>query len=85
MQLKDAKLFRQLAYIDGKWVEAESRKTVAVNTPADDSTLGTVPDIGASEARRAIAAADEALPDWRARTLSARACSQAGSCWPASP
>ena len=73
MQLKDPKLFRQQAYIDGQWVEAESRKTFAVNNPADDSTLGTVPDMGASETRRAIAAADKALPDWRARTGKERA------------
>ncbi len=73
MQLKDPKLFRQQAYIDGQWVDAESRKTVAVNNPADDSTLGTVPDLGASETRRAIAAADKALPDWRARTGKERA------------
>ena len=73
MQLKDPKLFRQQAYIDGQWVEAESCKTVAVNNPADDSTLGTVPDMGATETRRAIAAADKALPDWRARTGKERA------------
>lgn len=43
MQLKDSKLFRQQAYIDGIWVEADSRKTFNVNNPADDSTLGPVP------------------------------------------
>jgi succinate-semialdehyde dehydrogenase/glutarate-semialdehyde dehydrogenase len=73
MQLKDAKLFRQQAYIDGQWVEADSRKSFAVNNPADDSTLGSVPDCGAAETRRAIVAAERALIDWRARTGKERA------------
>ena len=73
MQLKDSKLFRETAYIDGQWVEAEGRKRFAVNNPADDSVLGHVPDMGAGEARRAIAAAERALPDWRARTGKERA------------
>src|SRR6185437_3960496 len=73
MQLKDPKLFRQQAYIDGQWVEADSRKSFAVNNPADDSTLGSVPDCGAAETRRAILAAEKALPDWAARTGKERA------------
>jgi succinate-semialdehyde dehydrogenase/glutarate-semialdehyde dehydrogenase len=73
MRHNDERLFRQRAYIDGQWVEAESRKTVAVNNPADDSTLGHVPDLSAAETRRAIAAADKALPDWRQRTGKERA------------
>ena len=73
MRLKDEKLFRQQAYIDGQWVEADSGKTFDVNNPADDSTLGHVPDMGAAETRRAIAAADKALPDWSARTGKERA------------
>jgi succinate-semialdehyde dehydrogenase/glutarate-semialdehyde dehydrogenase len=73
MQLKDPKLFRQQAYIDGQWVEADSRKSFAVNNPADDSTLGSVPDCGAAETRRAIAAAERAMIEWRARTGKERA------------
>jgi succinate-semialdehyde dehydrogenase / glutarate-semialdehyde dehydrogenase len=73
MQLEDQKLFRQHAYIDGQWIEADSRKSFAVNNPADDSTLGSVPDCGAAETRRAIAAAGRALIDWRARTGKERA------------
>jgi succinate-semialdehyde dehydrogenase/glutarate-semialdehyde dehydrogenase len=73
MQLKDSKLFRQQAYIDGQWVEADSRKSFKVNNPADDSTLGSVPDCGAAETRRAIEAAQRALIDWRARTGKERA------------
>src|SRR5579863_2937422 len=73
MRLNDERLFRQHAYIDGQWVEAESRKTFAVANPADDSGLGHAPDCGAAETRRAIDAAERALPDWRARTGKERA------------
>jgi succinate-semialdehyde dehydrogenase / glutarate-semialdehyde dehydrogenase len=73
MRLNDERLFRRQAYIDGQWVAADSRKTFAINNPADDSVLGQVPDMGAAETRRAIAAADKALPDWGARTGKERA------------
>jgi len=73
MQLKDSKLFRQQAYIDGAWLDADNRATVAINNPADDSILGTVPEMGAAETRRAIEAAERALPEWRARTAKERA------------
>ena len=71
MQLKDPKLFRQSSYIDGQWVDGKT--TFAVNNPADDTVLGHVPDLGAAETRAAIAAAERALPDWRARTGKERA------------
>jgi succinate-semialdehyde dehydrogenase/glutarate-semialdehyde dehydrogenase len=73
MQLKDKSLFRQQCYIDGKWVDADSRATISVNNPADNSVLGTVPRMGAAETRRAIEAADRALPAWRAKTAKERA------------
>jgi succinate-semialdehyde dehydrogenase / glutarate-semialdehyde dehydrogenase len=73
VKLKDPKLFRQQCYIDGQWVDAGNRETVPVNNPADNSILGTVPKMGADETRRAIEAADRALPDWRARTGKERA------------
>ena len=73
MKLKDEKLFRQQAYIDGEWVDAVGGATLAVEDPATGETLGTVPRMGAEETRRAIEAADRALPAWRARTAKERA------------
>ncbi|MCP8462803.1 NADP-dependent succinate-semialdehyde dehydrogenase [Pseudomonas sp. ZM23] len=73
MQLNDAKLFRQQAYIDGSWVDADSGKTINVNNPATNEIIGTVPKMGAAETRRAIEAADKALPAWRALTAKERA------------
>ena len=73
MKLKDSKLFRQQCYVDGKWVDADDRESIPVNNPADNSILGTVPKMGADETRRAIEAAERALPEWRARTGKERA------------
>jgi succinate-semialdehyde dehydrogenase/glutarate-semialdehyde dehydrogenase len=72
MQLKDSALFRQQAYIDGKWCDADGKAKLEVDNPADKSILGTVPKMGADETRRAIEAADRALPAWRAKTAKER-------------
>ena len=60
--LKDGKLFRDRAYVDGAWVEADSKGRFDVDNPGDGSIIGSVPDMGAAEARRAILAAQAALP-----------------------
>lgn len=73
MQLADPALFRQQCYVNGEWVDAHDGAVVAVNNPADDAQLGTVPMLGAAETRQAIAAAAAALPAWRSTTAKARA------------
>src|SRR3954447_15660425 len=73
IKLQDEKLFRQHCYIDGEWVDAIGRETIPVQNPATGETLGTVPKMGAEETRRAIEAADRALPAWRAQTAKERA------------
>ncbi len=60
MQLKDAQLFRQQAFIDGQWLDADSGQTIAVNNPATGEILGSVPKMGRAETRRAIEAAERA-------------------------
>jgi succinate-semialdehyde dehydrogenase/glutarate-semialdehyde dehydrogenase len=73
VQLKDSSLFRQQAYIDGAWVDADNGQTLKVNNPASNEIIGSVPKMGAAETRRAIEAADRALPAWRALTAKERA------------
>src|SRR6185295_17093743 len=34
LNLKDAKLFREQCYIDGRWADADEKKTTAVHNPA---------------------------------------------------
>ncbi len=71
-QLHDLSLLRQQCYIDGKWVDADGKKTLAVHNPADGQQIGTVPSMGVAETRRAIEAANAAWPAWRARTAKER-------------
>jgi succinate-semialdehyde dehydrogenase / glutarate-semialdehyde dehydrogenase len=73
VSLKDPRLFREQCYVDGAWTSAESSGTIKVNNPATGEIIGTVPDMGAAEARRAIEAADKAWPAWRAKTAKERA------------
>src|SRR4051812_20766691 len=73
LKLQDEKLFRQHCYIDGEWVDAIGRETIPVTNPASREKLGTVPKMGAEETRRAIEAADRALPAWRGKTAKGRA------------
>jgi len=72
MQLKDAQLFRQQAFINGEWLDADSGQTIKVTNPATGEVIGTVPKMGTAETRRAIEAADKALPAWRALTAKER-------------
>jgi len=70
--LKDASLLRQQAYINGAWVDADNGATMRVTNPATGQLVGTAPDMGAAETRRAIEAANAALPAWRSKTAKER-------------
>ena len=71
--MKDASLFRQQVYINGKWSDADSGETNEITNPANGEVLGTVPNCGAEEAKRAIEAANTAWPDWSSKTAKERA------------
>ena len=73
LNLKDPKLFREQCYVDGAWIAADSKKTFAVDNPATAEIVGSVPDMGEAETRRAIEAANKAWPAWRAKTAKERA------------
>jgi len=72
MHLKDPTLLRTQAFINGEWVNAASGGTHDVHNPATGEKLGTVPDMGAAETRRAIDAAAAALPAWARLTAKER-------------
>ena len=61
------------AYIDGQWVDADSKATINVINPATGDLIGAVPKMGAAETRRAIESANNALPAWRDKTAKERA------------
>ena len=71
--LKEPGLFRQQAMIGGQWVAAASGKTVDVVDPATQAVIGAVPDMGATETRAAIEAAEAAYGPWKKKTHAERA------------
>jgi len=73
MPINDPSLVREQCYINGQWVDADSGETMDVTNKATGEVLGTVPKMGTDETRRAIEAANEALPAWRAKTAKERA------------
>ena len=73
LPFKDPSLFKTQSYLNGEWIDADSGKRFDVDNPADGAIVASVPDCGAAETKRAIAAADAALPAWRALTAKARA------------
>ena len=74
MKLKDPRLFREQCFIDGSWQGADGGGTLPVHNPATLKAMGVIPNMGAAETRRAIAAAAAAMPAWAARTAKDRAC-----------
>lgn len=67
-RLKDPDLFKQQGYINGQWVGADGGGTVDVDDPATGKKIGTIPDMGEAETRRAIEAANAAWKGWREKT-----------------
>jgi len=65
LPLKDPGLLRQAMLIDGEWVPADRGETMDVRNPATGELLARVPNGGANETRRAIAAAGRAMQVWR--------------------
>ena len=72
MQLQDNALFKTQCYIDGAWLNADNGATVEVTNPANGEVIGTVPQMGKAEADRAVAAAQAALPAWKAKSAKER-------------
>ena len=69
--LAEADLLISRALVGGQWVEG-NRAPIAVDDPFTLATFGEVPNLGADEANRAVAAAEEALPAWAARPAKER-------------
>ncbi|WGD29047.1 NAD-dependent succinate-semialdehyde dehydrogenase [Ancylobacter sp. WKF20] len=64
---------REANFIDGAWVPADSGATIDVTNPATGEVIGTVPNAGTAETKRAIAAADKAFASFSRTTADERA------------
>lgn len=71
--LKDVSLFREDAFINGKWTKAQSGTTFSVNNPATGDIIANVANLTGKDAELAIAAAEQALVGWRSKTAKDRA------------
>ncbi|MDC5670642.1 NAD-dependent succinate-semialdehyde dehydrogenase [Acinetobacter baumannii] len=72
MQLNELALFRQQAFVAGKWCDADHQQISEILNPATLEVIGTVPNMGKAEAERAIEAAKEAWPLWKNKTAKDR-------------
>ena len=72
MKLNDPRLFRQYAYINGKWMHGENGHEEVVTDPATGETLGHIPKLDPSQIRDAVRAADAAFAQWRALRVDER-------------
>ena len=70
-RLNDKTLLQSHTYIDGAWVGGDSH--FAVTDPATGTEIGQVPNLGATAAEQAVAAAHASWPAWRAKTGKERA------------
>ena len=71
--LKDPSLFKEEAFINGKWVKSSTGKTFPINNPATDEIIAQVANLDAADADKAIAAANAAFPKWKSITGKERA------------
>lgn len=67
-QLKDQSLFKQQAFVNGKWVDAKSGETFEVFDPATHKPIGKMPEMNKDDIQLAIDAAAAALPAFRKTT-----------------
>jgi len=65
-------MLQQANLIGSTWSGADSGDTIAVTNPATGAVIGQVPNCGAPETNRAIAAATAAFGDWSSSNLSFR-------------
>src|SRR5688572_31427921 len=73
IKLNDSSLWKERCLMGGQWAAADSGPTTEIRNPADGQVLGTVPVMGAAEARRAIEAAHAAMPAWNRKSAGDRA------------
>jgi succinate-semialdehyde dehydrogenase/glutarate-semialdehyde dehydrogenase len=72
IEIQDRGLLREAALIGGEWVSAEGNSPLDVTNPATGEVVGQIPECGAALTEAAVAAAEAAWPEWRARTVHER-------------
>ncbi|WP_346914920.1 NAD-dependent succinate-semialdehyde dehydrogenase [uncultured Roseibium sp.] len=65
-QIGNRHLIRQFGYVNGRWLESDTRVCFPVTDPADGAWLGDVAKLSASQSADAVACADRAFEPWAA-------------------
>ena len=60
-RLEDPRLFRQYAYVNGKWTHGEGGREEAVYDPATNEAIGHIPLLEAEQITAAVDAAEAAF------------------------
>ena len=63
--LRDRRMLRELAYVDGHWTAGDAGQTFEVTDPASGAKIGWVSKLNADQTTIAIDAAAKAFPAWR--------------------
>lgn len=71
--LKDTKLFREDAYINGAWCRHEAGATTQVTNPASGEEIAQIAKLGRNEATASVEAAQTAFATWSKRPAKERA------------
>jgi len=64
--LKDSRLLKEFAYVEGTWRASGSGRFISVTDPGNGEWIGHVPALTAGESVQAIAAAERAFAPWSA-------------------
>jgi succinate-semialdehyde dehydrogenase/glutarate-semialdehyde dehydrogenase len=72
MNLSNQSLFRQQAFINGKWVSSADDKQLPVYNPSTNELLGHVPMLTAEQVDNAISCANSAWVSWREKAAKER-------------
>lgn len=63
--LRDRRMLRELAYVDGHWTAGDAGQTFEVSDPASGAKIGWVSKLNTDQTTIAIDAAAKAFPAWR--------------------
>ncbi len=72
MEINKFNLFRDKCFINGQWINSDSKEIISVNNPATLKEIGTVPKCGKNETKSAIEAANKSWPEWRSKSAKDR-------------
>ncbi|WP_081809053.1 NAD-dependent succinate-semialdehyde dehydrogenase [Mycobacterium sp. URHB0044] len=63
--LADPSLVKSSSYVDGQWLTRDGGERLVVHNPSTGEPIADLPSASADETRRAVEAAQRALPAWR--------------------